>query len=55
MCLHGALFRLSVIVTVCLLILTTPLTAQQEQVKRPTSRTQVVVFVTHLHSDQTVG
>ncbi|MGH9847098.1 MAG: MBL fold metallo-hydrolase [Blastocatellia bacterium] len=38
MYIHGALFRLSMIVTVCLLILTTPLIAQQEQVKRPASR-----------------
>ncbi len=46
MCIHSALYRLSVIVTVCLLILITPLTAQQVQVKPPTSRTQVVLLGT---------
>src|SRR5262245_26426284 len=39
-------FRLSTIVTVCLLILTTPLTAQQQQAKPPGSRTQVVLLGT---------
>src|SRR5499426_72586 len=39
-------FRLSTIVTVCLLILTTPSTAQQQQAKPPGSRTQVVLLGT---------
>src|SRR6266853_189289 len=41
---HGALFRFLMIV--CLLILTTSLSAQQQQVKRPTSHTQIVLLGT---------
>src|SRR6266581_4506381 len=41
---HGALFRFLMIV--CLLILTTSLSAQQQQVKRPTSLTQIVLLGT---------
>src|SRR2546426_1998864 len=41
---HGALFRFLMIV--CLLILTTSLCAQQQQVKRPTSHTQIVLLGT---------
>ncbi len=43
---HRALLRLLRIVIVCLLILTTALTAQQQQIKRPTSHTQVVLLGT---------
>src|SRR5215510_5043536 len=46
MCITTALFRFSMIVTICLLILITPLIAQQTQVKPPTSRTQVVLLGT---------
>ena len=46
MCIPRALFRLSMIVTVCLLILTASPTAQQKQVIRPVSRTQVVLLGT---------
>src|SRR5713101_9192852 len=41
---HGALFRFLMIV--CLLILTMSLSAQQQQVKRPTSHTQIVLLGT---------
>ena len=43
---HGALSRLLMVVTACLLILTTSLTAQQQQVKLPTSPTQIVLLGT---------
>ena len=43
---HGALFRLSMIVIACLLILTTSLTAQQQPPTSPTSRTQIVLLGT---------
>jgi ribonuclease BN (tRNA processing enzyme) len=46
MCIHRALFNPLTIVFVYLLILTTFLTAQQQQVRRPTSRTQVVLLGT---------
>jgi ribonuclease BN (tRNA processing enzyme) len=46
MCIHGTPLRLLMIVTLCLALLTTPLTAQQSQVKPPTSRTQVVLLGT---------
>jgi ribonuclease BN (tRNA processing enzyme) len=46
MCIHRALFRLLTIVTVCLLIGATSLTAQQQQVERPASRTQLVLLGT---------
>jgi hypothetical protein len=42
---HGALFRLWLTVTICLLI-PTSLTAQQQQIVRPTSHTQVVLLGT---------
>ncbi len=41
---YGALFRFLMIV--CLLILTTSLSAQQQQVKQPTSHTQIVLLGT---------
>ncbi len=43
---HRALYRLLTILIVCLLILTTPLTAQQPPDKTATSRTQVVLLGT---------
>ena len=46
MSIRCALFRLSMIVTVCLPVLTSPLTARQNQVRRPASRTQVVLLGT---------
>jgi ribonuclease BN (tRNA processing enzyme) len=46
MCMHRPLFRLLMIGTVCLLIFTTSLTAQQQQAKRPASHTQVVLLGT---------
>jgi ribonuclease BN (tRNA processing enzyme) len=46
MCIPGVLFSQSMIVAACLLIFITPLTAQQQQVTRPTSRTQVVLLGT---------
>jgi hypothetical protein len=46
MCIHRAMFSLLTIVSVCLLILTTSLTAQQQQIKEPGSRTQVVLLGT---------
>src|SRR5215510_8496130 len=46
MCIHRAVFRLLTIATVCLLIGATSLTAQQQQVERPASRTQVILLGT---------
>lgn len=46
MYIHRALLRLLTIVTVCLLIFTMSLTAQQRQVERPESHTQVVLLGT---------
>src|SRR5215510_10767662 len=46
MCIHRAVFRLLTIATVCLLIGATSLTAQQQQVERPASCTQVVLLGT---------
>lgn len=46
MCVHRAPFSLLAIVTVCQLIFTTSLTAQQQQVERPASHTQVVLLGT---------
>ena len=46
MCSRWGLFRLSMLVTVCLLILNMSLTAQQQQVKQPTTQTQVVLLGT---------
>lgn len=43
---HGALFRLLMIVTACLLIGDTSLTAQQQPPSSPTSRTQIVLLGT---------
>src|SRR5262245_35468935 len=46
MCINSALFRLSMIVAICLLILITPQIAQQTPFKPPASRTQVVLLGT---------
>jgi ribonuclease BN (tRNA processing enzyme) len=46
MCIHRSLFRPLTIVTICLLILTTSLTAQQQAVKAPASQTQIVLLGT---------
>lgn len=46
MSMPGALFRLPMIAAACLVTLTTPPSAQPEQVQPPTSRTQVVLLGT---------
>jgi len=43
---HGALFRPLIIVTACLLILTTSLNAQQQPPTSPTNKTQIVLLGT---------